>query len=72
MIEPLEKQDPELADLFQKVCNGELEAKVLNDQVFRTKDNRVISEVVIKEEIPGRNDKCSCGSGKKYKKCCGR
>jgi preprotein translocase subunit SecA len=20
----------------------------------------------------GRNDPCSCGSGKKYKKCCGR
>lgn len=20
---------------------------------------------------PGRNDKCPCGSGKKYKKCCG-
>lgn len=21
---------------------------------------------------PGRNDECWCGSGKKYKKCCGR
>jgi uncharacterized protein YecA (UPF0149 family) len=21
---------------------------------------------------PGRNDPCWCGSGKKYKKCCGR
>ena len=20
---------------------------------------------------PGRNDQCSCGSGRKYKKCCG-
>ncbi|MBI3279156.1 MAG: SEC-C domain-containing protein, partial [Acidobacteria bacterium] len=20
---------------------------------------------------PGRNDPCPCGSGKKYKKCCG-
>jgi uncharacterized protein len=26
---------------------------------------------VIKEASPGRNDACSCGSGKKYKKCCG-
>ena len=24
-----------------------------------------------REETPGRNDPCSCGSGKKYKKCCG-
>ncbi|SFH71008.1 protein translocase subunit secA [Tindallia magadiensis] len=23
------------------------------------------------EKTPGRNDPCSCGSGKKYKKCCG-
>ncbi len=23
-------------------------------------------------EQPGRNDPCSCGSGKKYKKCCGQ
>ena len=23
------------------------------------------------EPEPGRNDKCPCGSGKKYKKCCG-
>ena len=24
-----------------------------------------------KDSIPGRNDPCPCGSGKKYKKCCG-
>jgi len=23
-------------------------------------------------EKVGRNDPCTCGSGKKYKKCCGR
>ena len=23
------------------------------------------------ERAPGRNDPCPCGSGKKYKKCCG-
>jgi uncharacterized protein len=26
---------------------------------------------VIKAATPGRNDACSCGSGRKYKKCCG-
>lgn len=26
---------------------------------------------VRKEPIPGRNEKCVCGSGKKFKKCCG-
>ena len=29
------------------------------------------SKTVIKEKEPGRNDPCPCGSGKKYKKCCG-
>lgn len=29
------------------------------------------SKTVVKEKVPGRNDPCPCGSGKKYKKCCG-
>jgi len=29
-------------------------------------------ETVVKGEEPGRNDLCPCGSGKKYKKCCGK
>lgn len=29
------------------------------------------SKTVVKEKLPGRNDPCPCGSGKKYKKCCG-
>ena len=28
-------------------------------------------ETLRQEATPGRNDPCSCGSGKKYKKCCG-
>ena len=36
-----------------------------------TKDyNR--SRIVVKEDKVGRNDPCPCGSGKKYKKCCGK
>jgi predicted aspartyl protease len=26
---------------------------------------------IVKDKIPGRNDLCSCGSGKKFKNCCG-
>ena len=29
------------------------------------------STTIVKEEKIGRNDPCPCGSGKKYKKCCG-
>jgi SEC-C motif-containing protein len=28
-------------------------------------------EPIVKGAQPGRNDPCPCGSGKKYKKCCG-
>ena len=27
---------------------------------------------VIKDKLPGRNDPCPCGSGKKFKQCHGR
>jgi preprotein translocase subunit SecA len=33
---------------------------------------RAVKTVVRKEKKVGRNDPCPCGSGKKYKRCCGR
>ena len=30
-----------------------------------------VKTVVREEDKVGRNDPCPCGSGKKYKKCCG-
>ncbi|NWO24714.1 SEC-C domain-containing protein [Peptostreptococcaceae bacterium oral taxon 081] len=30
------------------------------------------SKIIVKPEKIGRNDPCPCGSGKKYKKCCGK
>jgi preprotein translocase subunit SecA len=35
-------------------------------------DDSIKKEPNKKESKPGRNDDCSCGSGKKYKNCCGR
>ena len=36
-----------------------------------TKEHRA-TKIFVKEETVGRNDPCPCGSGKKYKKCCGK
>jgi hypothetical protein len=36
-----------------------------------TKEFRA-SKMYISEGMTGRNDPCPCGSGKKYKKCCGK
>lgn len=36
------------------------------------KPNLPIKDIPISKKRVGRNDPCTCGSGKKYKKCCGR
>jgi len=35
---------------------------------------RAVTDPAIRREMPkiGRNEKCPCGSGRKYKKCCGK
>ena len=38
-------------------------------ELWKTMGPRV--EPIRREATPGRNDPCPCGSGKKYKKCCG-
>ena len=30
------------------------------------------AQPVVRAAVPGRNDACPCGSGQKYKRCCGR
>jgi SEC-C motif-containing protein len=42
-----------------------------NNEWLLTEGRMVKPETVRKEQTVGRNDPCSCGSGKKYKKCCG-
>ncbi|MBN2617814.1 MAG: YchJ family protein [Spirochaetales bacterium] len=35
-------------------------------------DSKIVNKPVVRDgEKVGRNDPCPCGSGKKYKKCCG-
>lgn len=36
------------------------------------KDDSLGAQPVVKKEKVGRNDLCPCGSGKKYKQCCGQ
>lgn len=46
-----------------------------DDNYVRPKDfiaNLGVTMPIIAEKKPGRNDPCPCGSGKKYKNCCGR
>ena len=47
---------------------------VREDGGWKFSDGELVGETPIVREQPkvGRNDLCPCGSGKKYKKCCGR
>ena len=47
--------------------------KMKNKKQMFTKDEiRILKEERLKFKDVGRNDICLCGSGKKYKKCCGK
>lgn len=39
------------------------------EEIYKKFRNR---NTIVKDKKIGRNDPCPCGSGKKYKKCCGR
>jgi len=39
------------------------------DELHKKIDNQVEKKIFCEEKID-RNEKCNCGSGKKYKKCC--
>jgi len=65
-VVPLEEQDPFLADEIRQIANG-------MHPVIKSLDmstGAYVRKPVITAPKVRRNDKCPCGSGKKYKKCC--
>ena len=80
-----EESELELALDFEKLYFNMLDAKAEYlyelpqwDGIFSAEKRKEIqkqwraSKTVVNEEKIGRNDPCTCGSGKKYKKCCGK
>ncbi|MEG1981605.1 MAG: preprotein translocase subunit SecA [Clostridia bacterium] len=47
-------------------------ARPLSEHYASEDDGKKVSTTVTKKAKVGRNDPCPCGSGKKYKKCCGQ
>jgi hypothetical protein len=47
-------------------------AKALSEALSppKAKEPRMKARPIRREKLPGRNDKCPCGSGKKAKRCC--
>ncbi|KXZ39069.1 protein translocase subunit secA [Alkalithermobacter thermoalcaliphilus JW-YL-7 = DSM 7308] len=55
--------------------NIEVEQRVERKQVIdmdSLSEGKDVKKTITKEEKVGRNELCTCGSGKKYKKCCGK
>jgi preprotein translocase subunit SecA len=57
----------ELEEAFQRKKRRELEQA----RMAGAGDSQPVQQVVRGAAKVGRNDPCTCGSGKKYKKCCG-
>ena len=56
-----------------RVVQKPIEIKEEERQMFTNKDDSVAKEPIKNSEPKvGRNDPCPCGSGKKYKNCCGK
>ncbi|MDD5747664.1 MAG: preprotein translocase subunit SecA [Actinomycetota bacterium] len=84
--DPLVEYQAEAFDMFQSMTESiktEFARYIFHAQVVEVERERMPLSVVEssggEEEVPqqrrhekiGRNDPCPCGSGKKYKKCCG-
>jgi uncharacterized protein len=56
-------------DPYMRFMANELQQRRAPANVMRW--NPANAKSSIERQRPGRNDPCSCGSGRKYKKCCG-
>jgi len=48
------------------------EAKKMQSEAKSSGGDEMKQKPIINKNTVGRNDPCPCGSGKKYKKCCGK
>lgn len=73
---PLEQTDPALAEHIRQIVHGQhpvVKTLIHEGQNFhfRLKDGSWRHRRM-QTKLPGRNDPCHCGSGVKFKKCCGK
>lgn len=68
---PIELIDKEFAEQISDVVHKKIPAIVVGTRVFENV-NGYHKEIFIDSIKIGRNDLCTCGSNKKYKKCCGK
>ena len=69
----LQTGEMDIADFRKQILTMELPSEALRfDLLKQLADIRVSAPQPEKQKKAGRNDPCPCGSGKKYKRCCGK
>ena len=61
--------------IAQFLLKANIEQNTQREQTIKGKTNEKeesTNRTVINKDKVGRNDMCPCGSGKKYKNCCGK
>ncbi|SHI39307.1 preprotein translocase subunit SecA [Lutispora thermophila] len=58
--------------IFNVSVNKIPQRQQVAEEVSTNQEKSGGNKPIVKEEKIGRNDPCPCGSGKKYKKCCGK
>jgi hypothetical protein len=51
--------------------SSDLQTRKTVENLVRVKRGESKLDAAVRVKTPGRNDKCTCDSGRKYKKCCG-
>ncbi|MDF2954239.1 MAG: Preprotein translocase subunit SecA [Thermodesulfobacterium sp.] len=70
-VKEAQESSEKVIDELEKEEIDEKRLQYKKEDVFKEKEEKKVSQPVRVQKI-GRNDPCPCGSGKKYKKCCGR
>jgi len=72
MINEVRDETARLIFMVKVTAEGPRREKVAKESAATGGDGTLERKPVRKGQKVGRNDPCPCGSGKKYKKCCGR
>lgn len=74
MADNIVKLLPTLRGNNIKMSSGGAELKEIHDSAtaIGNSEDEDHAKIESSKEVVGRNEPCTCGSGKKFKKCCGK
>ena len=71
-FEDRDEDSAEIAQFFMKISQGKKPHGIKGISISKNDEIYLQRDPIINETNIGRNEVCNCGSGKKWKKCCGK